>query len=133
MVEKSFGILVCKVLLGTMVQRPKVVRDIVFTCVVLYNMLRIHQGGANRTPTPANDVVALQNEQAVYVPNDNYRDLLREAKHKQGLLKDYFSHVGALARQEDRISDVSTNNPGCRSWHLLFLFRTTIIHFRTTQ
>ena len=56
-----------------MKQRPKVVRDIVFTCVVLHNMLRTHQDGADRAPTPANDVAALQNEQVVYVPNDNYR------------------------------------------------------------
>ena len=46
-VEKSFGILVshCRVLLGTMVQRPRVVRDIVFTCVVLHNMLRTTRAG----------------------------------------------------------------------------------------
>ena len=85
-----------------MEQRPKVVRDIVFTCVVLYNILRTHLGGADRAPTPANYVVALRNEQVVYVPDDNYRNPLR-AKHHRDLLKDYFNHVGALAGQEDRI------------------------------
>ena len=42
MVKNSFGILVksFRVLLTTMEQRPKVVRDIVLTCVVLHNMLR---------------------------------------------------------------------------------------------
>ena len=65
-----------------MEQRPRAFRDIVFTCVVLQNMLRTHQGGADRAPTPANDVAAIQNEQAVYVPNENYRNPLREAKHQ---------------------------------------------------
>ena len=59
-VENAFGILVSQftVLLGTMEQRPRVVRDIVFICVALHNMLRTYQGRADRTPTPANDVVA---------------------------------------------------------------------------
>ena len=45
-VENSFGILVktFRALLTTMEQRPKVVSDIVLTCVVLHNMLRSHQG-----------------------------------------------------------------------------------------
>ena len=54
----------------------------------MHIMLRTHQGGADRAPTPTNDVAALQNGQAVYVPNENYRNPLREAKHQQELLKD---------------------------------------------
>ena len=38
-----------------------------FTCVVLHNMLRTHQGEADRAPTPGNDVAGLQNEQVVCV------------------------------------------------------------------
>ena len=65
-----------------------------FTRVVLHNMLRAHQG---RAPTPSNDVAALQNEQVVYVPIDNYRNHSREVKHQGDQLKDYFNQVGALA------------------------------------
>ena len=60
-VENVFGILVSifRVLLGTREQRPEFVRDIVFTCVVLQNILRTHQGSADRAPNEANDVAAL--------------------------------------------------------------------------
>ena len=103
-VENAFGILVSRfrVLLGTMEQRPKVVRYIVLTCVVLHNMLRMHQGGAESAPNPANDIAALENEQVVYVPDDNYRNPSMETKHQPELLKDSFNHLGALAGQEDR-------------------------------
>ena len=40
------------------------------------------QGGADRNPTPANDVVTLENEQVVYMPDDNHRNPSREAKHQ---------------------------------------------------
>ena len=56
-----------------------------------------------REPTPANDVAALQNEQVVYVRNQNYINPLKETKHQRELLKDYFNYEGAWARQEDRI------------------------------
>ena len=64
-VENSLGILVkrFRVLLTTIEQRPKVVRDMVLTCVVLHNMLRSHQGGADRPPTPADDIQPPQGEQ----------------------------------------------------------------------
>ena len=67
--ENAFGILVSRfrVLVSTMEQRPIFVRHIVFTCVVLHNMLRTHQGITDGAPTPGNYVAALQNER-VYVP-----------------------------------------------------------------
>ena len=80
-VENVFGILVSRFRVR-LEQRPNVVKDIVLTYVVLHKMLRIHQGGTNRAPTPANDIVALQNKQVVYVPDDNYRNPLKENKHQ---------------------------------------------------
>ena len=81
MVKNLFGILVKRFrgLLTTMEQRPKVVRDIVLTCVVLYNMLRSHQGGADRPPTTADDIVAPQADQGHH---ENLRNPLGEAKHQ---------------------------------------------------
>ena len=78
-VENAFGILAnrFRVLLGTMEQRPKVVRDIVLTCVVLTNMLRTHQGGLDRAPNPADDIVAISNEAVVYMPDETTGTLPR--------------------------------------------------------
>ena len=85
MVVNSFGILVVnrfRVLLTTMEQRPNVMRDIVLTCVVLHNMLRSHQGGADRPHTPADDIQPPQADQGEQGPNENFRNPLREAKHQ---------------------------------------------------
>ena len=81
--ENVFGILVSRfrVLLTTMEQRPKVVRDIVLTCVVLHNMLQSHMDGADRPPTPADDIQPPQADQANR-PNENLRNPSREAKHQ---------------------------------------------------
>ena len=105
MVENSFGILIkrFRVLLTTMEQRPKVVRDIVLTCVVLHKM---HQVGADRPPTPltpADDIQAPQADQGEQGHNRGFRNPSREGKHQRDLLKDYFNHVEALAGQEDRV------------------------------
>ena len=53
-VENAFGILVSwfRGPLGTIEQKPRVVRDSVFTCVVLHNMLRTHQGMADQWHQP---------------------------------------------------------------------------------
>ena len=66
-------------------------------------MLRTHQGEVGNAPTPALDIAAITNEQAVYVPLENHRNSLREAKHQQNLLKVYFNHIGTLALHEDMI------------------------------
>ena len=104
MIENALGILVSRfrVLLTTMEQRPDVMGDIVLTCVVLHNMLRRHQGGADRPPTPEDDIQPPQADQGANEPNENYRNPSREAK-QQNLLKDYLNNLGLLAGQEERI------------------------------
>ena len=80
--ENAFEILASRfnALLGTMEQRPKVVRDIVLTCVVFHNM----------------------NIWCMWLIS-NTRSLGGRPNISETLLKDYFNNVGTLAGQEDRI------------------------------
>ena len=73
-VENAFGILASRfnVLLGTMQQTPKFVRDIVLTCVVLHNMLRTHQRRLLKAPTPIEGIAITANELAINVPGENH-------------------------------------------------------------
>ena len=63
-------------------QRPKLVRDIVLTCMVLHNMVKSHQGGAGRPPTSADDILAPQADQGEHGHHENFRNSSREAKHQ---------------------------------------------------
>ena len=80
-----------------MVQKPKVAKDI-----VLHNIRRTHQGRPDRAPNSDEDIAAIANEAAVYVPHENHSNPSRKAKHQRDLGKAYFDHVGALSGQEDR-------------------------------
>ena len=94
-VENFFGILVrrFRVLLTTMEHRPKVVRDIVLTCVVLHNMLRSHQG--EQTDHPLQQTTQPpQNDQGEQGQNEHVRNPLREAKHQQVLRKTTSTTLG---------------------------------------
>ena len=71
--------------------------------MVLHIMLRSHQGGAERPPTPAGDIQPPQNDQGEQGQVENIRNPSREAKGQTNLLKDYFNNLGALAGQEERI------------------------------
>ena len=71
-----------RVLLGIIEERPKVVRDIVLTCVVLHNMPRTHQGRLGEVPIPVEDIAAIANKAVVYMPAENFRNPLTEAKHQ---------------------------------------------------
>ena len=48
---------------------PKIVRNIVLTCVVLHNMLWKHQGRVDKVSTPGDDIAANANEAVVYLPD----------------------------------------------------------------
>ena len=50
-------------------------------CGVAQHAENTREGTADRAPTPASDIVALQIEQMVYVPGENYMNPLMEAKH----------------------------------------------------
>ena len=67
--ENAFGILASRlrVLLRQWSKGQKVVRNIVFTCVVLHNMLSTRQGGVARTPTPSDNITDIVNETVVYM------------------------------------------------------------------
>ena len=64
-----------------MEQRPKVVRDIVLTCVVLHNILRKHQEGQDRSLNLADDIAGIANEATVYVPDKTPQQSLEEGKN----------------------------------------------------
>ena len=77
MVENAFGISVSRfwVPLVTMEQRPRVVRDIVYTmCGVASQDKDLPGWGRHRVPNPGNDGVAIQNNQVTCVSNKNYRN-----------------------------------------------------------
>ena len=92
-VENAFGILVSRfrVLLMTMEQRPRVVRDIVLTCEALQNMLRSHQGEQRDH----------QLQQTTYNHHRMTRGSrgkikmseIQEAKRQRNLLQDYFNNL----------------------------------------
>ena len=51
--------------------KAKVVRDILLTCIVLHDMLKIHQGGGASESTPQDEVAAIVNGPVVYVADEN--------------------------------------------------------------
>ena len=109
-VENTFGILVSRfrVMRTTIELPPATVREVVFTCVVLHNILRSQYQGQHGGPQPGED------DDDDDVPGDYGliggaagggpdRNPAREAKRQRDYLKDYFNNEGAVAWQDGRI------------------------------
>ena len=105
-IENAFGILVSRfrVMRTTIELPPETVREVVFTCVVLYNILRSQYQGQHGGQQPGEDNVPgdcqLIGGAAGGGPD---RNPAREAKRQRDYLKDYFNNEGAVAWQDGRI------------------------------
>ena len=108
-VENAFGILVSRfrVMLTAIDLPPATARKMVFTCVVLHNILRSQYQGQHSGQQPGED-------DDDDVPGDcgliggaagggQDRNPAREAKRQSDYLKDYFNNEGAVAWQDGRI------------------------------
>ena len=107
--EDAFGILVSRfrVMRTTIELPPATVREVVFTCVVLQNILRSQYQGQPGGQQPGED-------DDDDVPGDcgliggaagggQDRNPAREAKRQRDYLKDYFNNEGAVAWKVERI------------------------------
>ena len=110
-VENAFGILVSRfrVMMTTIELLPQTVREVVFTYVVLHNILRTQYQGQHGGQKPGDD-----DDDDDDVPGDCQliggaagggpdRNHAREAKRQRDYLKDYFNNEGAVAWQEVKI------------------------------
>ena len=107
-VENAFDILVSRfrVMLTTIELPPATVRDLVMTCVVLYNILRSQYQGQHGGQEPGNGDGDMPGDCRLIggaVGGGPDRNPGREAKRQRDYLKDYFNNEGAVARQDGRI------------------------------
>ena len=99
-VENAFGIVVSRFrIMMTIIELPQAtVREVVFTCVVLHNILRSQYQGQLCGQQPGDDDVpgdcGLIGGATGGGPN---RNPAREAKRQRDYLKDYFNNERAVA------------------------------------
>ena len=99
-VENAFGIVVSRFrIMMTIIELPQAtVREVVFTCVVLHNILRSQYQGQHCGQQPGDDDVpgdcGLIGGATGGGPN---RNPAREAKRQRDYLKDYFNNERAVA------------------------------------
>ena len=107
-VENAFGILVSRfrVMRTTIELPPETVREVVFTCVVLHNILRSQYQGQHGDQQPGEDDDDVPGDCGLIggaAGGGQDRNPAREAKRQRGYLKDYFNNEGAVAWQDGRI------------------------------
>ena len=108
-VENAFGILVSrfKVMRTTIELPPATGREVIFTCVVLHNILRSQYQGQHGGLQPGedddDDVPGDCGLIGVAAGGGQYRNPAREAKRQRDYLKDYFNNEGTVAWQGGRI------------------------------
>ena len=101
-VQNAFGILVSRfrLMLTTIELPPATVREVVFTCVVLHNILRSQyqgQHGGQERGDDDDDVPGDCQLIGGAAGGGPDRNPAREAKRQRDYLKDYFNNEGAVA------------------------------------
>ena len=100
-VENAFDILVSRfrTMLTTIELPPQTVREVVFTCVVLHNILRRHYQGQHGGQESGDDDDVPGDCQLIggAAGRGPDRNPAREAKRQRDYLKDYFNNEGAVA------------------------------------
>ena len=104
----AFGILVSRfrVMLTTIELPPETEREVVFTCVVLHNILRSKyqgQDGGQQLGDDYDDVPGDCRLIGGAVGGGPDRNIDTEAKRQRDYLKDYFNNEGAVAWQDGKI------------------------------
>ena len=85
---------------------PETVREVVFTCVVLHNILRSQYQGQHGGQQPGEDDDDVPGDCGLIgsaAGGGQDRNPAREAKRQRDYLKDYFNNEGAVAWPDGRI------------------------------
>ena len=113
MVENAFGILAARwqCLAFTMRQYPDVVNEVVVTCIILHNLMRIHHPGegnqlVDNDDADMNVVPGAWRDQHVMEDLQQARRgalATRAARQQRIYLKNYYNRIGAVPWQQNMI------------------------------
>ena len=102
-VENAFGILPSRFrfLSNTILVHPKRVKDIVFSCVVLHNMMRAERGAGSAGDLEDEEIpCGLEDGDP---PGGHVSNPANSAKEQRDYLKDWFNGAGAVSWQDGRV------------------------------